>query len=120
MRHLRIYESHQEQLQEATPPPTTSPTQQSKEANAVKRMANFFNKFYKLNLKLDGNPKNPEYIKAFGRFCREHKITPWICKKGDGYCSDAQAGMITIKDEKSRVIFDKTVKAKALDLLMKP
>jgi hypothetical protein len=120
MRHLRIFESYQEQLQEATPPTSASPTQQSKEAAAVNRMANFFNKFYKLNLKLDGNPKNPEYMKAFTRFCQEHKITTWTCKKGDGYCSDAQAGMITIKDEKSRAIFDKIVKTKALELLMKP
>lgn len=119
MRHLRIFESYQEQLQEATPPKTPTP-QQSKEAAKVNRMANFFNKFYKLNLKLDGNPKNPEYMKAFSRFCQEHKITTWTCKKGDGYCSDAQAGMITIKDEKSRKIFDIAVKTKALNLLMKP
>jgi hypothetical protein len=115
MRHLRIFESHTEQLQEATPPKT-----ESKESIQNKRMANFFNKLYKMNLPLDGNGKNPEYIKAFTRYCGEKKITTHICKKGDGFCSDLQAGEITVKDAQMRAKFERSVKNNALALLMKP
>ena len=122
MRHLRIYESLIEEQQPPKAPaaPSKATAVASKQATAVKRTANFFNKIYKMNLPLDGNPKNKEYMKAFGRFCQEYKITTWTCKKGDGFCSDAQEGEITIKDDNARAKFDKIVKNKALELLMKP
>lgn len=120
MRHLRIFESHTEQLQEATPPTSATAKKESMKSIQAKRLANFFNKLYKINLPLDGNEMNKEYMKAFSRFCQEYKITTYTCKKGDGYCNDAHAGELTIRDEKSRAIFNKVIKTKALELLMKP
>ncbi len=120
MRHLRIYESL---IQEQQPPVPSAKNSaiESKRAQQTKRMANFFNKLYKINLPLDGNPMNKEYMKAFGRFCQEQKILTYTCKKGDGYCNDAHAGELTIKDDPAAwAKFNKMVKVKALELLMKP
>jgi len=117
MRHLRIFESHIDPIQEAE---LDKEKLASKKAEYTKKMANFFNKHYKMNLPLDGNGKNPEYIKAFTRFCTEKKITIWTCKPGDGYCSDEQAGEVTIKDPIARAKFDKIMKNALLTLLMNP
>ena len=56
MKHLRIFESEIRSLQEAE---LTKDNLASKKAEENKKMANFFNKYYKLNLPLDGNWKNP-------------------------------------------------------------
>ena len=117
MKHLRIFESEIRSLQEAE---LTKDNLASKKAEENKKMANFFNKYYKLNLPLDGNWKNPEYTKAFVRFCTEKKIITWTCKPGDGYCSDEQAGEVTIKDKVARAKFNSIMKNALLTLLMKP
>lgn len=123
MRHLRIYESLIEEQQPPKAPaaPSKATAVASKKTQQNKRMANFFNKLYKINLPLDGNEMNKEYMKAFGRFCQEYKIPTYTCKKGDGYCNDAHAGELTIKDDPAAwAKFNKMVKVKALELLMKP
>lgn len=117
MKHLKIFESEAWPVQEEA---LTKDNMASKKAENNKKMANFFNKHYKLNLPLDGNWKNPEYTKAFVRFCTEQKIQTWTCKKGDGYCSDAQEGEVTIKDPIAKGKFDKILKNSLLTLLMKP
>lgn len=117
MKHLRIFESHIDPIQEAD---LGKEKLASKKGMINKKMANFFNKYYKMNLPLDGNWKNPEYTKAFVRFCTEKQITTWTCKPGDGYCSDEQAGEVTIKDPIARAKFDKILKNALLTLLMKP
>ncbi len=117
MKHLRVFEANAWPVHEEELPKDNVA---SKKGEHTKKMANFFNKYYKMNLPLDGNAKNPEYIKAFTRFCTEKKITIWTCKPGDGYCSDAQAGEITIKDPIAKSKFDKILKNTLLTLLMKP
>jgi hypothetical protein len=117
MKHLRIFESHIDPIQEAE---LGKERLASKKGTINKKMANFFNKYYKMNLPLDGNWKNPEYIKAFTRFCTENKIQTWTCKPGDGWCSDEQAGEVTVKDPIARAKFNKIMKNALLTLLMKP
>jgi len=117
MKHLRIFESEAWPVQEEA---LSKGNLTSKKGEHTKKMANFFNKHYKLNLPLDGNWKNPEYTKAFVRFCTEKQIQTWTCKKGDGYCSDEQAGEVTVKDPIAKAKFDKILKNSLLTLLMKP
>jgi hypothetical protein len=66
-----------------------------------KKHSEFFNKYYKLNLPIDGNWLNPEFSKAMERYLKEKNIPIWKCKKGDGYCPDEEDGVITTKDLKS-------------------
>ena len=117
MKHLRIFESEGWTIQEDA---LSKENLVSKKGEDNKKMSNFFNKYYKMNLPLDGNWKNPEYTKAFVRFCTEKKIITWTCKQGDGYCSDAQAGEITIKDPAAQARFNKIMKNSLLTLLMQP
>ena len=67
-----------------------------------KKHSEFFNKYYKLNLPLDGNWLNPEFSKVMGRYLKEKNIPIWVCKKGDGYCSNdgEDDGVITTKEIK--------------------
>ena len=66
----------------------------------TKEWAQFFNKHYKLNLPVDGNWKNIEFNKTMERYLKEKNLPIWVCKKGDGYCSDdgEDAGEITTKN----------------------
>ena len=69
----------------------------SPKANETKTWSQFFNQRYKLNLPIDGNWKNPEYGKAMERYIKEKGLPIWVCKKGDGYCHDEDAGEVTVK-----------------------
>ena len=68
----------------------------------TKQTSEFFNKYYKLNLPVDGNWLNPEYNKTMERYLKEKNIPIWVCKKGDGYCSNdgEDDGVITTKEIK--------------------
>jgi hypothetical protein len=68
----------------------------------TKQESEFFNKYYKLNLPVDGNWLNPEFNKTMGRYLKEKNIPIWVCKKGDGYCSDdgEDAGHVTTQEIK--------------------
>lgn len=117
MKHIEIFESFIEEKSDTT---LTSDRLKSEKGNDTKRMANFFNKYYKINIPLDGNWKNPDYMKAMQRFVTEKKIDPiWTCRKGDGYCKDEQEGEITIRDAKARAKFNSIMKNILLDMLMK-
>jgi len=70
----------------------------SPKSQETKELAAFFNKYYKLNLPLDGNWTNVDFNNTMGRYLKEKNIPIWVCKKGDGYCHDDSAGEITTKD----------------------
>jgi hypothetical protein len=67
-----------------------------------KKQSEFFNKYYKLNLPIDGNWLNPEFSKAMERYLKEKNIPIWVCKKGDGYCSNdgEDEGVVTTQEFK--------------------
>lgn len=66
----------------------------------TKEWSKFFNKHYKLNLPVDGNWMNPDYNKTMERYIKEKGLTLSVCKKGDGYCHDDNAGEVYTKDLK--------------------
>ena len=70
----------------------------SYKAQDTKEKAEFFNKYYKLNLPLDGNWTNVDFNNTVGRYLKEKNIPIWVCKKGDGYCHDDDAGQIGTKE----------------------
>ena len=65
----------------------------------TKKVAEFFNKYYKINLPVDGNWMNPEFNKTMERYLKEKSIPVYVCRKGDGYCNDAYAGEVTTKED---------------------
>ena len=67
-------------------------------AQQTKKIAEFFNKYYKTNLRLDGNWMNPEYGKTMEKYLKEKGIPVYVCQKGDGWCNDSYAGQITTKE----------------------
>ena len=73
----------------------TSASLASPKAQYTKKMQTFLNSYYKLKLPVDGNWMNPDYNSAMKKYITEKNIQPWICKKGDGYCHDADAGQVT-------------------------
>ena len=66
----------------------------------TKQTSEFFNKYYKLNLPVDGNWLNPEYNKTMERYLKEKNIPIWVCKKGDGFCPEGDEGSITTQEIK--------------------
>ena len=72
----------------------------SRKGDMTKKQSEFFNKYYKLNLPLDGNWKNIEFNNTLEKYLKEKNLPVWICKKGDGYCSDdgEDEGEITTKE----------------------
>ena len=117
MRNIKLYESYTEEISEDN---LASDRLKSPKGKETKEMANFFNKHYKMNIPLDGNWKNPEYIKAMQRFTTEHKISVWTCRKGDGYCSDEQAGEIVVRDKDARAKFNRILNNRLLKMIMNP
>jgi len=66
----------------------------------TKKVAGFFNKYYRINLPLDGNWMNPDFRETKARYLKEKGLPVYVCKKGDGYCNDAYAGEVTTKEDK--------------------
>mgnify|MGYP000232577475 FL=1 len=55
----------------------------SRKGDMTKKQSEFFNKYYKLNLPLDGDWTNLEFNNAMERYLKEKKLPIWVCKKGD-------------------------------------
>ena len=70
----------------------------SPKGQQTKKIGEFFNKYYKTNLPLDGNWMNPEFNKTMEKYLKEKGIPVYVCKKGDGYCDDDYAGEVTTKE----------------------
>ena len=66
-------------------------------AQDTKKWQEFFNKYYKLNLPVDGNWTSTNYNNAMKRYIEEKKFPVYVCKKGDGYCNDESEGQVTTK-----------------------
>jgi|LauGreDrversion4_2_1035121.scaffolds.fasta_scaffold02937_6 hypothetical protein len=68
----------------------------------TKKKAGFLNSYYKINLNAatTGNWQDKDYNENLKKFMEEKGITVWVCKKGDGYCSEdgADEGEITTKE----------------------
>jgi hypothetical protein len=92
--------------QQTTPTKLSSEQLNSLKGQHTKKMSDFFNKYYKITLPLDGNWKNPDYNKTMERYLKEKKLPVWVCKAGDGYCNDADSGEITTKDKNFKNIFN--------------
>ena len=58
----------------------------------------FYNKYYKLNLPLDGDWNTKEFNDVKLRYYKEKGITPWICKPNDGWCGSNDDGEVTTKE----------------------
>ena len=56
----------------------------------TKKVATFLNSYYKikLNAATTGSWTDKDYNDTFKRFLEEKGIQVWVCKKGDGYCSE--------------------------------
>ena len=65
----------------------------------TKIWSDFFNKYYKMNLPVDGNWKNPEYNKTLARYYKEKNIPVYVCQTNDSYCGSGSEGVVTTKDK---------------------
>jgi hypothetical protein len=68
-------------------------------AKETKIWSDFFNKYYKMNLPVDGNWKNPEYNKTLSRYYKEKNIPVYVCQTNDSYCGSGSEGVVTTKDK---------------------
>ena len=68
-------------------------------AKETKIWSDFFNKYYKMNLPVDGNWKNPEYNKTLARYYKEKNIPVYVCQTNDSYCGSGSEGVVTTKDK---------------------
>jgi len=74
----------------------------SLKAQYTKKTASFLNSYYKINLgpATTGSWTDKDYNDYLKKFMEEKGISVWVCKKGDGYCSDdgSDEGEITTKE----------------------
>ena len=79
---MGLYEKVGDKL---TPEMSNSP-----KAQDTKKVATFLNSYYKikLNAATTGSWTDKDYNDTFKRFLEEKGIQVWVCKKGDGYCSE--------------------------------
>lgn len=68
-------------------------------AKETKIWSDFFNKYYKMNLPVDGNWKNPNYNKTLERYYKEKNIPVYVCQTNDSYCGSGSEGVVTTKDK---------------------
>jgi hypothetical protein len=68
-------------------------------AKDTKVWSDFFNKYYKMNLPVDGNWRNPEFNKTNARYYKEKSIPVYICQLNDGFCNNDDMGVVTTKDK---------------------
>jgi len=66
----------------------------SPKAIFTKKQQQIFNFKYGANLPLDGNWKDEKFNELKKRYLTENNIPFYICRKGDGYCNDADAGEV--------------------------
>lgn len=74
----------------------------SPKAQNTKKTASFLNSYYKMNLNAakTGSWTDKDYNETLKKFMEEKGIPVWVCKKGDGYCSDdgSDEGEVTTKE----------------------
>lgn len=74
----------------------------SPKAQGTKKIASFLNSYYKTNLNAarTGSWTDKDYNETLKKFMEEKGIAVWICKKGDGWCSDEglDDGEVTTKE----------------------
>ena len=91
---MGLYEKVGDKL---TPEMSNSPKVQ-----ATKKSAQFLNSYYKINLgaATTGSWTDKDYNDTLKKFMEEKGITVWVCKKGDGYCSEdgSDEGEVTTKE----------------------
>jgi len=68
----------------------------SPKGQQTKKFKQVFNMLYKTNFPLDGNWLGKEYNETMGRYIKDKGIPVYVCKKGDGYCNDEEAGVMTV------------------------
>ena len=68
----------------------------SPKAKSTKSWAQFFNRYYKLQLPMDGKWDNPQFNIAMKRYIEEKKLPVYFCKSGDDYCNTD--GEVVTKD----------------------
>jgi len=76
----------------------------SRKGQHTKRVASVLNKHYGINLSAatTGSWTDKDYNDTLKKFMEENGIAVWVCKKGDGWCSDdgTDEGEVTTKDDK--------------------
>jgi hypothetical protein len=74
----------------------------SKKAQNTKKIATSLNSYYKINLSAaqTGSWTDKDYNDTLKKFMEEKGIQVWICKKGDGWCSNDgnDEGEVTTKE----------------------
>jgi len=68
----------------------------SRKAQGTKRYQQVFNKLYKTNFPLDGNWTDKKFNDTMMRYIKDKGLTPYVCKKGDGFCNDDAEGEVTV------------------------
>ena len=76
---------------------------QSKKAEYNKKIAQFLNQYYKINLPAaqTGNYSDRDFNDYLKKFLEEKGIPVRICKTGDGYCPDGSDGEVGPYDEEA-------------------
>ena len=79
----------------------------SPKGQITKQFKQVFNKLYKTNFPLDGNWKVKGYNETMSRYIKDKGLSVYVCKKGDGYCSDDQEGEVTVNgNDNTKNLFD--------------
>ena len=68
----------------------------SRKAQGTKKYQQVFNKLYKTNFPLDGNWTDKKFNETMMRYIKDKGLTPYVCKKGDGFCNDDAEGEVTV------------------------
>ena len=80
----------------------TSLNLSSRKAMNTKEEAKFLNSYYKINLNAatTGSWTDKDFNETLKKFMEEKGISVWVCKKGDGWCSQGgeDEGEITTKE----------------------
>lgn len=69
----------------------------SPKGEETKKFQQLFNKIYKTRFPIDGNWKDKTYNSTMMRYIKDKGLSMYVCKKGDGYCSDAQEGEVHVR-----------------------
>ncbi len=78
----------------------------SPKGQITKQFKQVFNKLYKTNFPLDGNWKVKGYNETMSRYVKDKGLPVYVCKKGDGYCSDDQEGEVGTDEQNTKKLFD--------------
>ena len=73
---------------------------QSPKAQNIKKQSLFLNQYYTMNLSsaTTGSWTDKDFNDTLKKFMEEKGVPVHICKKGDGYCADADEGEVTTKE----------------------